>query len=75
MAFGARPDIDFLGVDEGSVRLRHNFFDIDPFLMIFAPFESCHRELSNGAKFIKKGSILKKLQIISGNNFSRPWPK
>ena len=39
-AFGARPDIKFLGVDEGSIRLLHNFFDIDPFLMIFAPFES-----------------------------------
>ena len=52
-----------------------NFFNIDPFLMIFAPFESCHRELSNGAKIIKNRSILKKLQSISGKRFFRPWPK
>ena len=43
-----------------STRLVHNFLNIDPFLMIFAPFERGDRELSNGAKIIKNGSILRK---------------
>ena len=30
-----------------------------PLLMIFLPFESSHSQLSNGAKIIKNGSILK----------------
>ena len=52
-----------------------NFFNIDPFLMIFAPFESSQWPLSNGAKIIKNGSILKKLQNIYGKRFPRPWRK
>ena len=36
-----------------STRMYHNFFNIDPFLMIFAPFESSRSQLSNGAKIIK----------------------
>ena len=42
-------------------RLFHNFFNINPFLMIFVPFESSHSQLSNGRKIIKNGSISKKL--------------
>ena len=34
---------------------------MDPFLMIFMPFERGDRELSNGTKLIKNGSILRKL--------------
>ena len=47
--------------DIGWIWLVHNFFNIDPFLMIFVPFESSHSQLSNGAKIIKNGSILKNL--------------
>ena len=32
-AFGIRPDIIFLEVDERSERLRHNVFDNDPVLI------------------------------------------
>ena len=35
--------------------------NIDPFLMIFAPLESSHSQLSNGAKIIKNGSIVRKI--------------
>ena len=41
----------------------HIFLNIDPFLMIFAPFECRRCQLSNGAKIIKNGCILKKLWI------------
>ena len=53
-------DTDFC-TETMSTGLDHNFFNIDPFLMIFAPFESSHSQLSNGAKIIKNGSILKML--------------
>ena len=52
-AFGIRLDMNFLEVEERSVGLLHNFFDIDPFLIIFAPFESSRCQLSNGIKNIK----------------------
>ena len=35
--------------------LVHNFRYKNPFLMIFAPFESPESQLSNGAKIIKNG--------------------
>ena len=44
-----------------STWLARSFFDIDPFLMIFAPFESWEWGLSNGAKIIKNGSISRKI--------------
>ena len=47
--------------EKTPTRLVHNFLNIDPFLMMFAPFESSRSPLSNGAKIIKNGSILRKL--------------
>ena len=44
-----------------SIRWAHSFLKRDPFLTIFAPFERGDRELSNGTKIIKNGSILRKL--------------
>ena len=44
-------------------RFLHNFRNTDPFLMIFAPLESSHSQLSNGTKLIKNGSILRKLWV------------
>ena len=54
-AFGARQDIIFLEVDDGSIRLRHNVSDIAPFWMILAPFERSRCQLSNGTKLVKNG--------------------
>ena len=51
----------FSGLKIMWTRLVHNIFNTDPFLMICAPFESGRCQLSNGAKIIKNGSILKKL--------------
>ena len=44
-----------------SIRWAHSFLKSDPFLTSFAPFERGDRELSNGTKIIKNGSILRKL--------------
>ena len=43
------------------LRFDHNFLNIDTFLMKFVPFESSQSQLSNGAKIIKNGYILRKI--------------
>ena len=52
--------------------LLHIVLDIDPFLMIFAPFESPHSQLSNGAKIIKNGPISRKLWANQVDTISVP---
>ena len=47
----------------------HNFLNIDPFLMIFVPFERGDRELSNGTKIVKNGSKIRKLWSDSARDF------
>ena len=42
-------------------RSAHNFLNINPFLMIFAPIESWDRYLSIGMGFIKNGPIFREL--------------
>ena len=61
-----------------SRRFIHNFVNIDPFLMNFAPFESWDWELSNGINFIKNGSISKRSRtnrnpLISRRNYASKY--
>ena len=59
--FGGVRQIAELKIDLCHVRFLHIFLNIDPFLMIFVPFESSQSQLSNGTKIIKNGSILRKI--------------
>ena len=52
-----------------QTKIPFNFLDIDPFLMIFAPFESSRSPLSNGIKIIKNGYILTKIWHNLSENF------
>ena len=58
-----------------SIRLVHRFFDMDPFLTSFAPFESARRPLSNVAKIVQNESVDREIRtnrnIVDKNTHNR----
>ena len=58
------------GMDKMVIECAQNFLNMDPFLMIFAPLESWDWKLSNGAKIVKNGPMLRKLWRNSIYNLS-----